>query len=707
MAKRKVEIESEDDVATALAGPVEVVEEGFGAEDAEGVVVELAQPLNILSDEQRATLATDLKSEIETVVSERSVREDQWAEWRRMRLSQPESESKSTPWPNASNVEVPMMQSKINLVYSKFNRAFSSKEPFWTVGTDVPELKAATAALTKYLEYYSKNPFGLKLSARRREILYDCITFGTEVVRVPFLTTKRVYKAASAASVTGNPEPQVMITHDGPALIPVKIEDFFIHPYWDDVQKAPWCAIRHRLTLEELRTRESMGFFENVDGIIKQALTELPENEAEELRRRGMGADDLNAVEEFQIWDVYEVRLFYDVDGDGIPEDIIVYFEPETGVFLRSEANPLPFRDIVALRFLAIPGQFYGLGEGEILQYLQKEITSIHNRRADNQTLSMMQVWQQKRGRGSIEDGDIFPGKVLKVDEIGDVQPFAFPDLSSSAFQSESMARAYADEASGASSPLAGIADPTMKSGAGASSTMFLAQQSGDMLSSISDNLSDDFGEIGFLIIMQMIANLDEAPASPLSAEETAELNKILSIPLSELPTKLQISVQTSDISQTKDAAKQNLLTVTQIYTGYGQQAMQLAQQIDALTGQGANPAGLATPTGRMTASLLVGATDMISRVLEYFGIENVGDYVPETADLKAQMRLIDEAIKTQAASLQGGLSGQGIAGQGPGEMGTRLPAGGAPAQLGGPGAGGPGLGAGPRGPEGGMPLGM
>src|SRR4030042_747551 len=107
---------------------------------------------------------------------------------------------------------------------------------------------------------------------------------------------------------------------------------------------------------------------------------------------------------------------------------------------------------------------------------------------------------------------------------MADVAPFEFPDITSSSFQSESMARAYADEASGASSPLAGVADPTLKSGAGMGSTMFLAQQSGDMLSSISDSIADSWSEAGLYVAIQFIANSDEPESSPLSAEETEAL---------------------------------------------------------------------------------------------------------------------------------------------------------------------------------------
>ena len=686
MAKKKPMNES--DVAKSVQDAGDFLIELDIAQGEGGSEAPALNPVSILDETLSAKLSQFLTEELDSVEGERESREKQWSEWRRMRLAQPENESKSSPWPNASNVEVPTMQSKINLVYSKFNRAFSSKDPFWTASTSRPELKEAAKALTKYLGQLAKNPYGLALSNRRREILYDCITFGTQVVRVPWLTQKRLWMKANETA-TGGPEATTMTVHNGPAIVPIKIEDFYIHPYWDDVQRAPWCAIRHRMTLEELRQREAMGIYENVDAILGNNISELTENETDQLRRRGMTAEPNRPTQEFQLWDIFEVRVFWDINGDGVLEDCILYFEKGSGVFLRSEYNPLPFRDIVALRFIKIPGEFYGLGEGEILQHLQKEITSTHNRRADNQTLSMQQVWVQKKGTGNIEGDVIEPGRIIKLNEIGDLQPFQFPDLSQSAMQSESIARAYADEASGASSPLAGIADPTMKSGAGASSTMFLAQQSGDLLASVSDNLSDDFSEIGRYVVMQLVANLDVAPESSLSAEETAALGTILAIPIEDLPTKLQIDVQTSDISQTKDGAKQNLLAMTQIYTGYATQMVPLVQQFDQMTAGGANMQALSSPSGRMMASVIVGATDMMSKVLEHFGVEDWENYLPATDDLKAIMAMLDGQIKQTAASIgnqvgggNGAVEMGGMGGMGPGGM---------PGQLGGAGFGAPG----------------
>lgn len=685
--------------------------------EAKGVVLEvtvdaeepsaLETPLQILDEETASTLGAYLKAELENVESERSTREEQWADWRRMRLSQPESLSKSYPWPNASNVEVPTMQVKINAVFSMFNRAYSAKDPFWTATSDSETVRLGAEAFTKYLNYYAKNPYGLGLSKKRRQVLYDTITFGTQVVRVPWVTERRGFYPESTLA-SGSPEAKVMITHDGPAIVPVGIEDFFIHPYWDDIQRAPWYAIRHTLTLAELRQREADGTYEKIDDILKQALTELPKNKVESLERRGLSAQDLNSVDEFQMWVIYEIRCFWDYNGDGLLEDGILYFEPKSGIFLRSEYNPLPFRDHVVFRFLEIPGEFYGLGEGEILQYLQEEITSIHNRSNDSQTLSMIQMWKKLRGTPGFEDSDIYPGKVLSVDNMNDIEPFAFPDMTSSAFMSESRAKAYADEASGASSPLSGIADPTLKSGAGLGSTMFLAQQSGDMLSSISDAIADAWSEVGLYIAIQFIANSTEPKAAPLNDEELEALRVVFNLPIEEIPSSLRFGVQVSDVSQTKDAQKQNYLTVMQLYKMYGDNGMQLAQLLGQVQQQ---PELLMTAPLRMAASLMVGSTDMMQKVLEFFGINNADDYLPSVEDLRAQMALIDDQINELAGGLnaerkqktEGEQGIPGVGGINPAAMGGVLPSGGQGiSPMGGPSGGPGGIPGGPPGAQGG-----
>lgn len=163
-------------------------------------------------------------------------------------------------------------------------------------------------------------------------------------------------------------------------------------------------------------------------------------------------------------------------------------------------------------------------------------------------------------------------------------------------------------------------------------------------------------------------------------------MTEILAIPLEELPSRLQIVVQTSDISQTKDAQKQNLLTVSQIYTGYAQQTLPLVQMIEQLTAGGQNPVGLMTPTGRMAASTLVGAVDMMGRILDYFGIDNWEDYVPDVSDLKVQMALVDAQTKQTAAAISARIGGQGET-QG---MGDPVPGVGGGLELGG--SGGPRL---------------
>jgi hypothetical protein len=195
---------------------------------------------------------------------------------------------------------------------------------------------------------------------------------------------------------------------------------------------------------------------------------------------------------------------------------------------------------------------------------------------------------------------------------------------------------------------------------------MFLAQQSGDMLSSISDSIADSWSEVGLYVVIQFIANSDEPGTSPLEAAEEEALRAIFTLPLEDIPARLRLGVQVSDISQTKDAQKQNLLTVMQLYKMYGDSGMQLAQALAPVQQQ---PEMLQLAPMRMAASLMVGSTDVMRRTLEFFGIENAQDYLPSVEDLRAQMALIDDQVEVVA----GGLNAQRTASREQGAAGGGL----------------------------------
>ena len=63
--------------------------------------------------EKRERCLDYVLTEMEKAETERSGKLDRWQEWRRIRIAEPKKGKKNKPFPNASNVSVPMTSVKI------------------------------------------------------------------------------------------------------------------------------------------------------------------------------------------------------------------------------------------------------------------------------------------------------------------------------------------------------------------------------------------------------------------------------------------------------------------------------------------------------------------------------------------------------------------------------------------------------------------
>ncbi len=620
-------------------------------------------PSDVLDEKGKRYLEEYLKTEIEDVRdgSDRSDRIERLGRYRRLRLAIPEFPTTSEPWEGASNVVTPITLYRTNTITAKLIAMYSTKRPFWSCVSDDPKYEANAVAVSRWANAQARGSYKLNVDRVNREIFYDVVSLGTQFVKVPWLVERWQTKVRDAAS--GQAVPTERVTHNGPAIVPLRIEDFFCRSIFDDLQKAPWVGNRWWLTDADLKGKGSRGVYENIEQVQRFYAQELPETVANELELLGFSSQLATAHEETRLYPVYEVYVRYDADGDGVPEDIKIWFEVESGTILRSEVNFLGARDIVPIRYLRIPGLLYGVGVPELLEQYQTAGDFFFNHRANNMQMCLTPAYQRRSGSSALKRQKVTPGIILDVEMIDDIRPFVTPDLSASSYQAEALVRDYADRASGANDPMSGYADTTMKSGADVGSLLFLAQQGNSVMNSIYDGIQQDYNEIGQLVLMQAVVNKDLVDMEGVPEEDRALLQEVLDMPVETLPTAFAFRMETADLSRTDEAKRTNLAAAAGLLQQYGSQAMQLAGVID-------NPQAQSMPTTLETAlSLYIGSTTFVQEALELMQIPNSKELMPSVARQKEML----DGLKASAES--GGIPGPGPAPSGvPGPASSGAP---------------------------------
>ncbi|MFH1626303.1 MAG: hypothetical protein ABID54_14280 [Pseudomonadota bacterium] len=613
----------------------------------------------IRGEEDRKELTEFLTDEINAIATgdERKGLEENWAKWRRQREDIPEMKSKDYPWANASNVVPPVVSTDTQGIYSVIKDSVDAKDPVWLVKSARKSDADAMDSVTEYFGAMAKSKFHLNLSGKLETILFDTVSLGTQFVKVPWIKDYWAFKKKDPSggfTLVNKP------IFSGPSIVPIRLEDFFTRPYWPDIQKSPWIAHRIHLTEHELRLREKNGIYQDVERVLKGARQGFDENKIEELAERNIEVDEMKGF-----FDIYEIYTFYDADGDGYPEDIVVFYEPETKTILREEYNLLGRRPIARFTYIKRAYQLYGIGVGWMLENMQDEITTLHNMRIDQTHISGLQMYATRLGGPIPENEEFRPLKQIPCDNPKeDIVPISFPDTSGATLQAEMVAKELANRRSGAGDYLTGFENKNIGTRATATGTMFLANRGASVIQTTMAGIRDSLSELGNLVLFQCVLHSGELESSlSLVDNNHAEnVKRVFSMEVEDIPSRMSIQVQTADIDETAEARKQSKLTLASLYAMY-------AEKMKMLLPAAFNPE-MPEEFKLVILKFYVGATKLMEDICKSFKEADYESYIPYVRDIERLVEL-QESLRAQSIGegSYGGAKPTGIGG--PGEPGN------------------------------------
>ncbi len=595
------------------------------------------------SQENEQACVSYLQTEIEQVIADAG-REKKIARnktIRRQRLAQPEHEIKDFPWPNASNVEPTMALQKTNTITTKIVQSLKAKTPLFVY--DSPgQYKRNAEAITKLVNMYVTSPFKMNFPDKAWDLTYDCVSLGTQFVKVPFATENIRFKRIGQ---DGSPELVDKVVKASPDLTVIPFEDFLTRAEWSDLQKAPWVGVRYYKHMHELQTLEKQGFYVNVDQVLAST-TEL--DDSKEAAAEALGIDTGGLIDDRNKWyAVYECNVFWDADGDGFPEDIIVHIEPDTGVILRAEYNDIGRRDYVRLPYIKQPHMLYALGVGDIMISLQDEASALHNMRNDSMQLSMRPFVVTAQGSGFGDDIGVYPGRFIETAiPREDIVVHRFPSIGTESIASEQILKSMADEATGASDILSGN-DVGGYNRIGASGTQFLAGQSNTLLDAVADNLAQAFSEIGMLILYQMVRHSQMIDLSGLPEDDRLYCQQVLDMNVEDILYKFQFQARLAAIQDSRETKQQQAIGLFQLYTAYTDKIIQLSAQLD-------NPQLAQAPrVTEAVSTAMVGLTKLMEDALQAYDADNVQDFTFYVGEMEQALRIADRQKEDALSGFQ------------------------------------------------------
>lgn len=611
-------------------------------------------------NEDREKAVSWITGEIALAEGEMEGRRKKWDRWRRQREALPEFQKKTFPGSNrsSSNVVPPIAMSNTNTVYANLNNKFGPVRPFWTVSAvkedDLDDLEISKV-LTKHFDQMSESRNDLDRKRKSKTVHYETGSLGFCAVKVPW--TRREW-IITETDEDGIARDSVVKLHDGPEIVPIPAEDFLTREAYQDPQTAPWIGFVLHKTWPEIQQLSEQGFYEGVDELDKWARLRPTEAEASQQEREGA-----QQLSDSGVWDLHEVYFFWEIDNRW--RDCVMTVELNSGLVLRESYNELGWRPVEGFEFLLRPFRREGIGVGHMTDHMQEEGTMIHNARIDAIHASVIPMFSARKQSGPKADEPIYPAKIWMLDDPSkDLTVIKLPEPGMISLNAEQMSLMYAQKATGMGDAQGGFADSTVKTRDSPGLMQMRLKQSSGVFGSVTEGIEDSWGMVGYLILLQEIHHKDEVILNEreigrLSSADISTLDKALSIPKSQIPIRLRFSVRSSDVEQTFEMKRQNLLTRTQLSAMYFQQTFPVVQMLFGPQGQ--QIMQMAPEMWKYMARIYTARSRMMEETMKFFGEEDTGKYVPEYKKLEMMLDLQKLMSESQQPMMggPGGNNGQ------------------------------------------------
>jgi len=363
------------------------------------------------TDEGMRDFVAWLSRETEDACAARHPQEVLWRESLRQYVAEPRVAVRNVPIENAPNIEVPVGAIATDEIYAQILDLIFNIQPILTVrpvGSDEARRDAAVA-LQEHVNWGVANEWNVRNAAE--EAILDDVKLGTGILHVPFVESVRKTRTMT-------------VTQRGPRITPIPPEDFFVPGgAYGDLQTASWCAYRRWMTVTELDDQAAEEDW-NTEHVQACGAIGWVRN-----RREMLGRTWRNNVysELFEVWHVF---CHYDIDEDGVAEDLKVTWDRTSRSVLKVEYNTYDRRPLEAMRYQIRGHLFFGLGVMDMVSSLQQETSDVHSYALTNALLANARVWLASDS--SIpETMKVWPGKVqfatnpeaLKELKMSDISP--------------------------------------------------------------------------------------------------------------------------------------------------------------------------------------------------------------------------------------------------------------------------------------------
>ena len=612
---------------------------------------------------------------------------DQIEQWR---APMPQGQ-KDFPWPGASNLEFPLTSIHFDPIYADFMQTFhGSGVDFWHVSPIFgPQDVDKANALRESLKILDRDFLRMR-DINAKQFLYT-ILLGTGIYKTHYVRTARRVKDRDPD--TGEVVERVTV-REHPAVEYVPLNHFLLPgDAWDIDPDAPvggarWVAQKFYETPAQMRAKASPegdsvflpAYDEEITEFVIHHTVGSLENEAEASsmdRGRDPVDQKVNELDKVSIFktpliELFEVWARFDIDDDGIDEDVVIIWHQDTQRILRMTPNPYDHgeRPFDRVRYLEGIG-FYGIGLAEKDEWSQATVTKLLNAQIDNVMLANTRMYSVPRGSNLSDQEAIFPGKVWTVGPSEDVKEVRLGDIYQSLPQIMGFMLDISESSSGASDLRQGNIQ-SLPDRTPATTTLTMLQESNKRFDEIMGGMRQPYSRIGLKVFQLLSQQMKTDPSfwhsyfiGNLGEVDGTKVIGLLEQGVDVIGQRFGIQPTATSAVANKEADKQNLVAVMQLLSQISPQLIQAGGLADQ-----SQPGTLVHNTA---VAMYVGGVELMTLLLERFDIQDAATFLPDVSQIQAQQAQQGQGVPQGAVSPLGGFFGPGPLAQGQNQLSSLL----------------------------------
>jgi len=202
-------------------------------------------------------------------------------------------------------------------------------------------------------------------------------------------------------------------------------------------------------------------------------------------------------------------------------------------------------------------------------------------------------------------------------------------------------------------------------------------QQSQGIMSTIIESTSESWSRVGLLVMFQLVKNVsrviwNEKKLGRLKDDEIERLQRILSMPISDVPRKMKFEIYTTDIEHSYEARRDTLMQLMEMTFQAQPQLVQLSQTV--LGPQGMQLRQIAPDAWNQLLEIYVGSVNLLKEMYHFADFPDTEDYIQDVSKLQKLVEMMRQANAMQIQAVDAMRNHQGGMNGGPG--GAQIPGG-------------------------------